>query len=160
MNFLELVFSADEPTFAATINEQHKTNCAEQPEKIAEHQELLRAKWAIWYSRHDSIPTAVRKYGIPQEMFRTLVGTEVATPQKRQKRTDKYESIKQWCLENHLVQVNVNQVAEIGGVSYPTALKFINDRPDLFYKIKRGVYEVRNPNMVKEEENLRLEHGK
>lgn len=157
MTFLELVFSTDETTFAATVHSEHKRNCEEQPHKINEHQEILRAKWAIWYSRHESIQIAVKRYGLSQEMFRQLVGENVSIPQKKQKRTDKYETVKQWCLDNHLVQVNVNQIAELGSFSYPTALKFINDRPDLFYKIKRGVYEVRNPNIIKEEEKARLE---
>jgi hypothetical protein len=155
MNFIEMVFNADEVTFAATINAQHKQLCKDDPKNISAHQELLRAKWAIWYSRHESVQSAPKKYGIAPDMFKKLVGESVPEPQKRQKRTDKYENVKQWCLENHLVQVNVNQIAEIGDFSYPTALKFINDRPDLFFKIKRGVYEVRNPSIVKQEETLR-----
>jgi hypothetical protein len=157
MKFIEMVFNNDEKTFATTINAEHKKLCLEKPENIVEHQELLRAKWAIWYSRHESIQSAKGKYSISAEMFKKLVGESVSESQKRQKRTDKYETVKQWCLENHLVQVDVNTIAEIGDFSYPTALKFINDRPDLFYKIKRGVYEVRNPNIVKQEEKLRNE---
>jgi hypothetical protein len=157
MNFIDMVFNSDEVNFAAAINAHHKRLCADDPTHIVQHQELLRAKWAIWYSRHESIQSASRRYGISPEMFKQLVGETIPEMQKRQKRTDKYETIKQWCLENHLVQVSVNAVAEIGNFSYPTALKFINDRPDLFYKVKRGVYEVRNPNIVKEEEKLRTE---
>lgn len=100
---------------------------------------------------------AEKRYSIPKDVFQMLIGDNTIAPQKRQKRIDKYETVKQWCLENHLVQVSVNQIAEIGGFSYPTALKFINDRPDLFYKVKRGIYEVRNPNKIKEEEKARLQ---
>jgi hypothetical protein len=157
MNFINLVFNTDEATFATTVNAQHKKLCADDPTKIFEHQELLRTKWAIWYSRHDSIQQAVRRYGLSQELFKKLVGEEIKNPDKRHKRKDKYETVKQWCLDNHLVQTTVQKIAEIGEFSYPTALKFINDRPDLFYKIKRNLYEVRNPSIVKEEEKARLE---
>jgi hypothetical protein len=157
MTFIEMVFNADEVTFAAKINADHKELCAADPKNIVAHQELLRAKWAIWYSRHESIQLAPRRYGISADTFKNLVGETVPEVQKRQKRTDKYDTVKQWCLENHLVQVSVNTIAEIGNFSYPTALKFITDRPDLFFKIKRGVYEVRNPNIVKEEEKLRIQ---
>lgn len=157
MTFLELVMSADEQTFAEIVNAQHKELCAKSPSHIGHHQELLRAKWCIWLLRHESIASAPRRYNFPQEMYRQLVGEAVEPAQKRQKRSDKYETVKQWCLDNHLVQTNVNEIAEIGAFSYPTALKFITDRPDLFYKIKRGVYEARNPNISKEEEKTRLE---
>lgn len=157
MTFLELVFSTDEQKFAEIVNSEHKNLFFKNPNQVFEHQELLRTKWAIWYSRHESVNSAVRKYGLSQELFKQLVGEAVPVQPKKQKRIDKYDTIKQWCLENHLVQVNVNQIAEIGEFSYVTALKFINDRPDLFYKIKRGLYEVRNPNIVKEEEKVRLE---
>lgn len=64
---------------------------------------------------------------------------------KRQKRTDKYQSIIDWTKDHLFEQVTANTIMEVGEISYPTALKFIGDRPDLFRKLKRGLYEVRDP---------------
>lgn len=61
------------------------------------------------------------------------------------KRVEKYQSIIDWTQEHLFEQVTPQQVMEVGDISYPTALKFIGDRPDIFRKIKRGLYELRDP---------------
>jgi hypothetical protein len=93
-----------------------------------------------------------KSYNVTAEVIKHLLGEEPSTPEPRQKRADKYQNIIDWCMENHLFQTDANHIAEVGGVSYATAIKFIKDRPDLFFRIKKGVYEVRNPKIVREEE--------
>lgn len=61
------------------------------------------------------------------------------------KRVEKYQSIIDWTQEHLFEQVTPQQIMEVGDISYPTALKFIGDRPDIFRKIKRGLYELRDP---------------
>jgi hypothetical protein len=61
------------------------------------------------------------------------------------KRVEKYQSIIDWTQEHLFEQVTPQQVMEVGDISYPTALKFIGERPDIFRKIKRGLYELRDP---------------
>jgi hypothetical protein len=61
------------------------------------------------------------------------------------KRVEKYQSIIDWTQEHLYEQVTPQQIMEVGDISYPTALKFIGDRPDIFRKIKRGLYELRDP---------------
>lgn len=61
------------------------------------------------------------------------------------KRSEKYQSIIDWTQEHLYEEVTPQTIMEIGDISYPTALKFIGDRPDIFRKIKRGVYELRDP---------------
>lgn len=62
-----------------------------------------------------------------------------------EKRADKYEAIYAWAAERIFEQVSPKQIMEIGNISYPTALKLIENRPDIFRKIKNGVYEIRDP---------------
>jgi hypothetical protein len=61
------------------------------------------------------------------------------------KRVEKYQSIIDWTQEHLFEQVTPQQIMEVGDISYPTALKFIGDRADIFRKIKRGLYELRDP---------------
>jgi hypothetical protein len=68
----------------------------------------------------------------------------VEEPKSRQKRADKYRRLLEWADAHTLEQISVGELTDIGELSYPTALKFVNDRVDLFRKIKRGVYEVRD----------------
>jgi hypothetical protein len=61
------------------------------------------------------------------------------------KRVEKYQSIIDWTQDRLFEQVTPQQIMEVGDISYPTALKFIGDRPDIFRKLKRGLYELRDP---------------
>lgn len=68
-----------------------------------------------------------------------------STEREPVKRSEKYQAIIDWTQEHLYEQVTPQDVMSIGSISYPTALKLIGDRPDIFRKIKRGVYELRDP---------------
>ena len=110
--------------------------------------ERLRAGYAL-ITNPTMNPTEVfRVYSIDRRVwgfYLTEVPEESEIFAKRQKRTDKYQSIIDWTQEHLFEQVTANTIMEVGEISYPTALKFIGDRPDLFRKIKRGLYELRDP---------------
>lgn len=86
----------------------------------------------------------VSYYAIDWRVAEEIFGV-VDSVEKKAKRSDKYGSVFSWCAENVLAQVTPAQICEIGEISYPTALKLISDRPDLFRRLKRGLYEVRDP---------------
>lgn len=107
-------------------------------------QEQLRAHYILTANPDGNAATTLRQYGVPIGIIEKVLGEAPTEHQRRQKRSDKYQTIIDWCLEHPLEQTSAEALAQIGDVSYPTALKFINDRIDLFRKIKRGVYEVRD----------------
>ena len=87
------------------------------------------------------VPGSVRRavpYSVIEAMLNSVGKTAV-------KRSEKYQSIVDWTQEHLYEEVTPQTIMDIGGISYPTALKFISDRPDIFRKIKRGVYELRDP---------------
>jgi hypothetical protein len=106
--------------------------------------EQLRAHYIMASNPEANPATILRQYGVPAGIIEKIVGEAPVDHQRRQKRSDKYQSMIDWCLDHPLEQTSVDALSEIGGVSYPTALKFINDRIDLFRKVKRGIYEVRD----------------
>jgi hypothetical protein len=87
------------------------------------------------------VPSRIRKL-VP---YPTLLEMMENAGRVTVKRVDKYQSIIDWTQEHLFEQVTPQQVMEVGDISYPTALKFIGDRPDIFRKIKRGLYELRDP---------------
>lgn len=64
----------------------------------------------------------------------------------RKRRVDKHKAGEQYALAHVFQEVTAQQLADTIGVSLPTAYKVIDDRPDYFRKIKRGVWECRDAN--------------
>lgn len=63
----------------------------------------------------------------------------------KQKRSDKYVKAYEWLDSNPGSVVTTAQFAEISELSYTTVLKFIDNNPQYFRKVKRGAYEIRDP---------------
>lgn len=106
--------------------------------------ETLRAYHVIEANPDANPASVLRQYGVATAIIERILGETPDDHQPRKRRADKYQAIIDWCHEHALEQTSAEALAEIGDVSYQTALKFINDRVDLFRKIKRGVYEVRD----------------
>jgi hypothetical protein len=137
----------------AEINAEYKEKFHSDPENRTTHAEVLRAKFVLHTHPTEDSGKILRTYGVLDHVIEMLVGS-LPDHEPKKKRSDKYEELTSWCKDNHLLQVSAEDVAEQGDMSYPTALKFIKDRPDLFFKIKKGLYELRNPEIVKQEEQL------
>ncbi len=60
-------------------------------------------------------------------------------------RDDQYQSIVRWCGNNVFEEVTIADLETVSGLSAPSIRRFITDRPDLFRKLRRGVYEIRDP---------------
>jgi hypothetical protein len=149
-----MIFTTEEEA-KTFISAEFKNNFASDPSQHWRWSEIYRARWALWYNPDKDPKRVLVTYNVSDSVMKLILGEGVEVlPEKKVKRQDKYQTIVDWCMANHLVQVSVGTIAELGSVSYPTALKFIKDRPDLFYKIKKGVYEVRNPTIVRQEEKL------
>lgn len=88
-----------------------------------------------------AVPSRIRKL-VPYPVILEMMEDAGRTPVKR---VEKYQSIIDWTQEHLYEQVTPQDIMDIGDISYPTALKFIGDRPDIFRKIKRGLYELRDP---------------
>lgn len=123
-------------------------------DRLRQVTEEMRAFYVIQKFGSSINPTILSQYMLPPDIAKRVldeVGIDKEVePQRKEKRSDKYNKVYQWCAENTYRQVTPLDVAEIGSISYPTALKVIKDRPDLFRTIKRGLYEVRDPKADRE----------
>jgi hypothetical protein len=122
-------------------------------DEMSFHHERTRALYVQFYANQKGVPTAkaMREHGIAQSIAQTL-GADPLIIERKVKRQDKYKTIVDWCDANPGSTVNGYMLAEIGGVSYATANQFIKDRIDLFRKVKRGEYIVRNPEVERAQE--------
>lgn len=87
------------------------------------------------------VPSSIRRM-VPYPMLEQMMNAGV---RNNMKRTEKYGNILVWAQDNLFLEVTPQTIMEVGDISYPTALKFISDHPDVFRKVQRGVYEIRDP---------------
>jgi hypothetical protein len=69
---------------------------------------------------------------------------EQVTAPARKRRIDKHKAGEQYATTHVFEEVTAQQLADAIGISLPTAYKVIEDRPDYFRKIKRGLWECRD----------------
>lgn len=72
-------------------------------------------------------------------------------PQSR--RTDKYQQMLDWCYENAGEEISAYSLAEMFDMTPPTTRKFINDRIDLFKKVRHGFWIIRDVARERQEKN-------
>lgn len=97
-------------------------------------------------------------YNIPEETLLEVVeeycGIEVdvddvKTELKTEKRADKWDAFVRWSKDHLFEQFTTEDLAAQSGFSYPTTLKYLQTSP-AFRKIKKGLWEVRDPKSDKE----------
>lgn len=86
----------------------------------------------------------LRQYAIPETIIKEME-IDSANGTIKKKRVDKAKTVTSWLKENVGAQITGQQLAEIGEFSYTHAMKMISDNVGIFSKIKRGLYEVRDP---------------
>lgn len=94
-------------------------------------------------------------YMVPPHIAGDLI-TRFCSPEEQEeapteKRADKYQAIIDWATDHLFEQVTTEQMVELGQFSYPTTLKFLQESP-YFRKVKKGLWEVRDPKADREAE--------
>lgn len=84
-------------------------------------------------------------YSIDKDVAAEVFGPIETEAPRRHRRVDHRRMIERWCADRVFEEVTVAQVAEAGCVSPATARKFIEDRADLFKRLGRSTWEVRDP---------------
>jgi len=87
-------------------------------------------------------------YQVRQQVPTSEIGRMLATAHRSPDsvtRADLYGDIIDWCANNVFGEATIPLLVEVSGLSAPSVRKFIGDRVDLFRKLKRGVWEVRDP---------------
>lgn len=67
------------------------------------------------------------------------------TPTARTQKRRPADRALAWAKQNLFIHIGADDLANAIECSRPTAYKIIQDRPDVFRKIKRGTWEIRDP---------------
>lgn len=92
-----------------------------------------RPMWVAYTSKDD-------RDAIPPEV---LAGW-LAVARREVPRDERYRAVLVWAEENVFAEVTTKMVMEMAEVSRATALKLLEERPDVFKPLRRGVWEVRD----------------
>jgi len=108
--------------------------------------EHLRAMYVI-RSAHErgvtNIAKELREFDIMISVIEQILG-EAPTIDRRMKRADKQRSLEKWCLDRTGQTFKVDEIADGADVSSQKVRTFIDCRPDLFSRIGRGQYQIRD----------------
>jgi hypothetical protein len=108
--------------------------------------EKLRAAYAIDANPEMPVPQVFRIYTIDSRVWNLFVeNPEEMKIERKLSRADKQAKVLNWAAANVGEKVDLTKLMEIGDIAYSMAKKIVEDRPDIFWKIKRGNFEVRDP---------------
>ena len=94
----------------------------------------------LWASH---IPYQTR-HQVPNKVIGELLATAHRSPDSVT-RADLYGDLKVWCASNVYAEVTVPMLATVSGLSKPSVRKFIDDHGDMFKKVEKRIWEVRDP---------------
>ena len=106
---------------------------------IAEHG---RPNWVA------HVPITIRTQVEPGHLLPLLAAAKWSTATLT--KTGQYATIMEWCSGNVFAETTVTHLAELSGLSTVSVRNFIKDSPHLFRKLRRGVWEVRDPKADRE----------
>jgi hypothetical protein len=100
----------------------------------------------------------LRSYSVSENVIADMVSsycgievTEEEVSMKTERRADKHQSFLDWSKDHLFEQYTTDQLMEVSGFSYPTTLKILQESPN-FRKVKKGLWEVRDPKADREAE--------
>jgi hypothetical protein len=108
----------------------------------------LEAAMSLYMVRQDTTEMVLSVFSQPE------AGKTISAP-TRGHRAGKREYAFQYAAENAGKEMKTADIAAAIGVSYPTMLKIIESRPDLFRRVGHGIYSLRDSmaDRQKEKEN-------
>lgn len=113
-------------------------------DKLREVSETLRLHHILHKYQGKVTKQILSQYMIPESIIEK-VNPDFEGFEPKVKRADKYDAVYKWLDANSGTTIATQEFADIAELSYPTTLKFIDNNPQYFRKVKRGKYEVRNP---------------
>ena len=113
--------------------------------------ERLRAAHCIAINPDVPIRQTLRHYAVDQRVWpHFLNDADEAVEGKKLSRAEKQSLALQWASSNVGKQVSLDDLIKECDVSYSMAKKLTEDRLDVFRKVKRGLFEIRDPKADRE----------
>jgi hypothetical protein len=121
--------------------------------------EKLRAAYSI--NAQPELPYAAvfKQYAIDYRVWPNFIDDPVDVNQKKVKRSDKYAAALVWASENVGAEVTLEKIGEAGDMSVTMAKKLAESQPNVFRKLKRSLWQIRDPKVDREAEKAALEQA-
>lgn len=123
--------------------------------------ERLRAAYSLNINPDASVAQTFKYYSIDPRVWHHFVDNdEELKLERRQTRAEKISNVLKWASENVGEQVTLEKIMEVGDVAYTMAKKITEDRLDVFHKVKRGLFEIHDPEADRKAEREALAAAK
>lgn len=115
--------------------------------------ERLRAAYCL-ISNPDQAPRQTLKYyAVDLKVWDHFLGdADEVKDERRMSRAEKQQKVLDWAADNVGAEVTLEKLMEVGDVAYTMAKKIVENRPDVFWKKKRGLFTIRDPKADREAE--------
>lgn len=118
--------------------------------------ERLRAHHVVEKAVRDNTSPMkeLKNHSVDKTIIAEIVGVEpeeLEEENKPKRRTVK-EAAEDWIIANAGKEVSLNEVSQETGLTYAQVNKMVKDRPDLFTKMQKGQYVLRDPKADREAE--------
>lgn len=113
--------------------------------------EKLRASYALHANPDSPVVQVLKHYSVDQSVWTNFADdADIAPAQRKMTRAEKVAAVIDWAAENLGETVSLEKIMEDNSVAYSMAKKITEDRPDVFRKVKRGHFEIRDPKADRE----------
>jgi hypothetical protein len=118
--------------------------------------ERLRAHYVVEKAVRDNVSPMkeLKNHSVDKTIIAEIVGLEpeeLEEENKPKRRTVK-EAAEDWIIANAGKEVSLNEVSQETSLTYAQVNKMVKDRPDLFTKMQKGQYVLRDPKADREAE--------
>lgn len=115
--------------------------------------ERLRAAYVAVANPDAPLRQTFKTYSVDSKVWSFFLDdSDIAQQERRMSRAEKQQKVLNWAADNVGAEVTLEKLMEVGDIAYSMAKKIVENRPDLFWKIKRGLFSVRDPKADREAE--------
>jgi predicted transcriptional regulator len=113
--------------------------------------EKLRASYAIHANPDTPVHQVLRSYSVDSRVWGDFVNDAEDMKQDRKlSRKEKHASVLDWASRNVGEKIELTKLMDTCAIAYSMAKKITEDHPDVFRKVKRGHFEIRDPKADRE----------
>jgi predicted transcriptional regulator len=119
--------------------------------------EKLRASYAIHANPDTPIHQVLKTYSIDSRVWGDFVDdAEDMKKERKLSRKEKHASVLTWASHHVGEKIELTKLMDTCGIAYSMAKKITEDHPDVFRKVKRGHFEIRDPKADREAEKQEI----
>lgn len=122
--------------------------------------EKLRASYAIHANPDMPVVQVLKHYSVDHRIWTAFADdSDIVPAEKKMTRAEKVASVISWAAGSVGDAITLEKLMETHSIAYSMAKKITEDRPDVFRKVKRGHFEIRDPKADREADKVAAEEA-